>query len=57
METTLLVADLHAGGGYQLGDEIAPTSADVAVGSKVIGHRDDGRPVLCERVPSSEVDA
>ncbi|CAK0838014.1 unnamed protein product [Prorocentrum cordatum] len=56
-ETMLLVAGLHAGGGLQLGDEVAPTSGDVAAGSKVIGSRLDGRPVLCERVSFGDVSA
>ncbi|CAK0810958.1 unnamed protein product [Prorocentrum cordatum] len=56
-DAVLLVAELHAGGGLQLGDEVAATSGDVAVGSKVIGSRHDGRPVLCERVAVGDVAA
>ncbi|CAK0863884.1 unnamed protein product [Prorocentrum cordatum] len=51
--SVLLVAELHAGGGLGLGDELSPSEADVAVGPAVIGRRADGRPVLCERVAIS----
>ena len=43
------VAELRAGGGYRMGDEIESGPGDVAAGSKVIARRDDGRPVLRER--------
>ncbi|CAK0831638.1 unnamed protein product, partial [Prorocentrum cordatum] len=55
-DTVLLVAELHAGGGLELGDGVIFGGADVAQGSKVIGRRTDGRPVLCERVGISAVD-
>ncbi|CAK0905694.1 unnamed protein product [Prorocentrum cordatum] len=54
-ESVLLVAELHAGGGLALGDEVTAHESDLAVGSKVIGRRPDGRPVLCERAAIGEV--
>ena len=54
--TVLLVAELNAGGGLQLGDEVAAGPNDENVGAKVIARRADGRPVLCERVPYSQVE-
>ena len=55
-DTVLLVAELNAGGGLQLGDEVAAGPNDENVGAKVIARRADGRPVLCERVPYSQVE-
>ncbi|CAK0879749.1 unnamed protein product [Prorocentrum cordatum] len=55
-ESVLLVAEVQAGGGFRLGDEVAPGPEDVQAGPKVIARRPDGRPVLCERVPVSEVE-
>ncbi|CAK0838221.1 unnamed protein product, partial [Prorocentrum cordatum] len=55
-ESVLLVAEVQAGGGFQLGDEVAPGPDDVQARPKVIARRPDGRPVLCERVPVSEVE-
>ena len=56
-ETVLLVAEVMAGGGLRLGDEVAAHANDVAAGPKVIGRRPDGRPVLCERVSLADVEA
>ncbi|CAK0790584.1 unnamed protein product, partial [Prorocentrum cordatum] len=55
-ETVLLVAELRAGGGLELGDEVAPGDADAAAGPKVIGRRSDGRTVLCDRVGLAAVE-
>ncbi|CAK0810350.1 unnamed protein product, partial [Prorocentrum cordatum] len=56
-ESALLVAELHAGGGLALGDELAASGTDVSAGTTVIGRRADGRPALRERAPLSDIAA
>ncbi|CAK0858263.1 unnamed protein product [Prorocentrum cordatum] len=56
-ESVPLVAELHAGGGLALSDELAARGTDVSAGAKVICRRADGRPVLRERVALSEAAA
>ncbi|CAK0860231.1 unnamed protein product, partial [Prorocentrum cordatum] len=56
-ESALLAAELHAGGGLALGDELAASGAGVSAGAIAIGRRADGRPAPRERAPLSDAAA